>query len=247
VPLGYGGPHAAYLACRDELQALHAGPAGRRQRRRRMATPAYRLALQTREQHIRREKATSNICTAQVLPAVVASMYAGLPRPGRACAASRERVATLHAPILARGLQRLGCACVHATALFDTRASTPAARAEPSMAAGRAAALEPPRRSTIDARASSLDETTTPRRPRRALGGVRAGRRRRCPSGAHSTTGHRTPLIPHALRRTQRVPARTRSSTRTTARPACCATSASCSDKDLALDRSDDPAGLAAP
>ncbi len=105
MPMGAGGPHAAYMACRDELKRNLPG---------RLVgvsvdvhgNPAYRLALQTREQHIRREKATSNICTAQVLPAVIASMYAVYHGP-QGLKRIAQRVASYTA-ILAKGLEQLG-------------------------------------------------------------------------------------------------------------------------------------------
>jgi len=240
MPMGAGGPHAAFMACRDEykrslpgrLVGVSVDVHGK---------PAYRLALQTREQHIRREKATSNICTAQVLPAVVASMYAVYHGPAGLTRIAR-RIASYTA-VLAEGLKALGASLLHGTAFDTLTVDCGSAQAADALHA-QAVAQQLNLRRYSGGRAGfvgiSLDETTT-REDIATLWALFAQDGQKLPSFEQFEKGI-APLIPESLRRSSAFlthPVFNRYHSET----GMLRYIRQLSDKDLALDRSMIPLG----
>ncbi len=238
VPMGGGGPHAAYLACRDEFKRSLPG---------RLVgvsidthgAPAYRLALQTREQHIRREKATSNICTAQVLLAVIASMYAVYHGPA-GLKRIAQRVAS-YTTVLAEGLRSLGVKVVNACAFDTLTLDTGAATTEiATRAVAQGMNLRRYREWGDTMLGISLDETTT-RDDIRALWALFAAPGQALPDFA-AFEGGIEPMIPPGMRRSSSFLTHPVFNTHHS-ETQMLRYIRSLSDKDLALDRSMIPLG----
>ena len=235
VPMGYGGPHAAYMAVRDALKrSLPGRIVGLSVDSR--GEPAYRLALQTREQHIRREKATSNICTAQVLLAVIASMYAVYHGPEGLTYIARQ--VHRRASVLAAGLAKLGFA-PNSQSFFDTVTVTSGTKQDEIVARARAEKINLRIGQDTLGKATlgiAVDETTTPaviEAVWRAFGGklsyaeIEIGVREALPAELQRATAFLTHPVFHAHRSETELLRYMRK----------------LSDRDLALDRAMIPLG----
>ena len=235
MPMGAGGPHAAFMACKDafkrslpgRLVGVSVDVHGK---------PAYRLALQTREQHIRREKATSNICTAQALPAIIASMYAVYHGPA-GLKRIAERVTRLTS-IFTAGMQSMGFTAMHADSGFDTVSFKTDAATD--KIAARAVQMGANLRKAWDVYLCvSLDETST-RADVELLWSI-FGDGKQLPDFA-ALEGSAPALIPAALRRTSAFMTHPVFNTHHS-ETAMLRYIRQLSDKDLALDRSMIPLG----
>jgi len=198
VPMGFGGPHAAYMAATESFKRKMPG---------RIigvsidadGNPALRMALQTREQHIRREKATSNICTAQVLLAIMAGAYAVYHGPkGIQAIAQRVRDLTW---TLAEGLRRLGHEVLN-DVFFDTLRVRPSGGASGVLEAARALGINL-RDHGDDTLGIALDETVLPEDLEDLFAAFNGGEPSGLDARAIAELGS-VPALPSALRRTSR-------------------------------------------